>query len=197
AVTKEERVTVKIFRSGFRRVCDREGGSIDWGGAVRLRPADDVIIRVERPLDLDSEGQLVASVLSKKIAAGSTHVVIDMPVGPTAKVRSGGAATALETPLLAVGRSLGLRPVVDRGDGRQPIGRGVGPALEARDVVAVLQRDPLAPADLRERALSLAGAVVDLASGRAAGEGYGLARAALDGGRAWTKFQAICDAQGG
>jgi hypothetical protein len=58
------------------------------GRSVRLIPADDILIQVERPLDLDSEGQLVASVLSKKAAAGSTHVLIDLPAGPTAKVRS-------------------------------------------------------------------------------------------------------------
>ena len=55
----------------MRRVVEREGGCIVWGGAVRLSPADDMLIRVERPLDLDSEGQLVASVLSKKAAAGA------------------------------------------------------------------------------------------------------------------------------
>src|SRR5690606_37058248 len=120
---------VALDLPAIRRVVEREGGCIAWGGAVRLSPADDVIIRVERPLDLDSEGQLVASVLSKKIAAGSTDVVIDMPVGPTAKVRSASAAAALEARLLAVGRALGLRLVVDRGNGSQPIGRGVGPAL--------------------------------------------------------------------
>src|SRR3546814_11629167 len=71
----------------MRRVVEREGGCVVWGGAVRLSPADDTLIRVERALDLDSEGQLVASVLSKKIAAGSTHLVLDLPVGQTAKVR--------------------------------------------------------------------------------------------------------------
>jgi thymidine phosphorylase len=188
---------VALDLPAIRRVVEREGGCIVWGGAVRLSPADDVIIRVERPLDLDSEGQLVASVLSKKHAAGSTHVLIDMPVGPTAKVRNASTAAALEARLLAVGRALGLQVRVQRGDGSQPIGRGIGPALEARDVLAVLQRDPAAPADLRERALVLAGAVVDLVSGRPAGEGYALARATLDDGRAWSKFQSICAAQGG
>ena len=70
----------------MRRTVERTGACIVWGGSVRLSPADDILIRVERPLDLDSEGQLVASVLSKKAAAGSTHVLIDLPVGPTAKV---------------------------------------------------------------------------------------------------------------
>ena len=79
----------------MRRVVEREGGCVVWGGNVRLSPADDVLIRVERPLDFDSDGQLVASVLSKKVSAGSSHVLIDMPVGATAKVRSDAAAESL------------------------------------------------------------------------------------------------------
>ncbi|HKP74919.1 MAG TPA: thymidine phosphorylase, partial [Longimicrobiaceae bacterium] len=142
----------------MRAVVEREGGCVVWGGAVRLSPADDVLIRVERPLDLDSEAQLVASVLSKKVAAGSTHVVIDVPVGLTAKVRTAAAADALGGALREVGAALGLWVDVIRTDGSQPVGRGIGPALEARDVVAVLSGAPDAPADLRERAILLSGA---------------------------------------
>src|SRR3546814_19766650 len=81
----------------MRRVVEREGGCVVWGGAVRLSPADDTLIRVERAHDLDSEGQLVAFVLSKKIAAGSNHLVLDLPVGPTAQVarRRGVGGTGL------------------------------------------------------------------------------------------------------
>ena len=88
----------------IRRVVEREGGCIVWGGAVRLSPADDVLIRAERSLDLDSEGQLIASVVSKKVAAGSTHVVFDLPVGPTAKLRTPQAAESLGR-MLARGRA--------------------------------------------------------------------------------------------
>jgi thymidine phosphorylase len=88
ADTMEVLAPVDLDLPAMRRVVEREGGCIVWGGAMRLSPADDTIIRIERALDLDSEGQLVASVLSKKIAAGSSHVVIDLPVGPTAKVRA-------------------------------------------------------------------------------------------------------------
>ena len=87
ADTMETLAPVDLDVAQIRRVVGRTGGCIAWGGAVRLSPADDVLIRVERPLDLDSPGQLVASVLSKKAAAGATHVLIDMPVGLTAKVR--------------------------------------------------------------------------------------------------------------
>lgn len=181
----------------MRRVVEREGGCIVWGGAVRLSPADDIIIRVERPLDLDSEGQLVASVLSKKAAAGSSHVVIDIPVGETAKVRSHEAAQALSHRFVETGHAIGLTVHTVITDGAQPVGRGIGPALEARDVLAVLRREANAPADLRERALRLAGAVLEFAPGVALGKGMRLAQEILDDGRAWNKFEAICLAQGG
>jgi thymidine phosphorylase len=51
------------------------------GGSLGLAPSDDKIIRVERLLNLDVEPQLIASILSKKIAAGSSRVLIDIPYG--------------------------------------------------------------------------------------------------------------------
>lgn len=197
ADTMETLAPVELSVERMRAVVEREGGCLVWGGRARLSPADDVLIRVERPLDLDGDAQLVASVLSKKLAAGSTHVVIDMPIGPTAKVRSVEAAAALSGRLVNVGAALGLAVEVEPGDGRQPIGRGIGPALEARDVLAVLSRSPSAPADLRERSLKLAGRLLEL--GGAAAPGAGLARATqlLESGAAEQRFEAICAAQGG
>jgi thymidine phosphorylase len=197
ADTMETLAPVELDIAQIRRVVEQENGCIAWGGAVSLSPADDILIRVERPLGLDSDGQMVASVLSKKFAAGSTHVLIDIPVGPTAKVRSQQAAQALGERLATVGRALGitLQPIIT--DGAQPIGRGIGPALEARDVLAVLQNAVGAPDDLRERALLLAGQVLELGGKALAGEGIDMARSVLASGLAWKKFQAICDAQGG
>ena len=180
----------------MRRVVEREGGCVVWGGAMDLSPADDILIGVERPLDFDSDGQLVASVLSKKLAAGSTHVVLDVPVGPTAKVRSAAAARALVDKLTHVGKDVGLSVHAVQTLGTDPVGIGIGPALEARDLLAVLQRASDAPVDLRERALRLAGAVLVL-GGKAKGDGLDEATDILDSGAAWRKFQAICAAQGG
>jgi thymidine phosphorylase len=188
---------VELDTAAMRRVVEREGACLVWGGRARLSPADDVLIRVERPLDLDSPAQLVASVLSKKAAAGATHVLIDLPVGPTAKIRSSGEAERLSCLLSAVGHAAGLEvlPVLTQGD--QPIGRGIGPALEARDAVAVLEGAAEAPPDLRERALLLAGHLLELGGAAPAGNGDALARAVLSDGRAGRKFEAICEAQGG
>lgn len=188
---------VNLDLQAMRRVVEKVGGCIVWGGSVQLSPADDVLIRVSRPLDLDGTAQLVASVLSKKAAAGSERVLIDIPVGPTAKVRSEEAADELGGLLEHVGEAVGLQLRVVRTDGTQPVGRGVGPALEAWDVLAVLQRDSAAPADLRERALLLAGHLLEMGGKAGPGAGYLLAQQALDSGLAWTQFVAICEAQGG
>lgn len=196
ADTMETLAPVTLSLDDMRRVVEREGGCIVWGGSVGLSPADDVLIRVERVLDFDSEAQLVASVLSKKIAAGSTHVLLDMPVGPTAKLRSREGAESLGRRLLAVADAVGLKARVHISDGTHPVGRGIGPSLEARDLVAVLERRADAPDDLRQRALDLAGSLLEL-GGVPVGHGRERARRALDDGSAARKFDAICEAQGG
>ena len=197
ADTMETLAPVNLDIPSMRRVVEREGGCIVWGGSVRLSPADDVLIGVERVLDLDCEGQLIASVLSKKVAAGSTEVIIDIPVGPTAKVRSQESAKALIRNFEEVGTAIGIQVRAISTDGSQPVGRGIGPALEAQDVLAVLRGEEKAPKDLRERALLLAGSLIEFSSNLSDGTGRGLAQAMLDDGSAWKKFQAICEAQGG
>lgn len=197
ADTMETLAPVDLSFEHMRSVVQREGGCIAWGGAVSLSPTDDIVIRVERALDLDSEGQLVASVISKKVAAGSTHVLIDVPIGATAKVRNRQFADRLRDLLVGTGAALGLNVRVLYTDGSQPIGRGIGPGLEARDLLAVFQNDPAAPQDLRERALLLAGTVLTMGGVCSEAEAYHTAEQVLTSGRAWQKFQAICEAQGG
>lgn len=197
ADTMEMLAPVNLSLSEMRRVVEHEHGCIVWGGAVELSPADDILIRIERALDIDSEGQLVASVLSKKAAAGSTHVIIDIPVGGTAKVRSMEDGERLSSLLTWTAQRIGLQLRCVITDGSQPVGRGIGPALEARDLLAVFQNAPEAPGDLRARAIRLAGEVLEIAGIASDGTGGKLAEQTLTDGRAWEKFQAICEAQGG
>jgi len=188
---------VDLTLEHMRKVVEREGGCVVWGGAMALSPADDALIRVEHSLDFDSAGQLAASILSKKISAGSTHLIVDMPVGPTAKVRTAAAAARLASLLGTVGEAVGLKVEVLQTDGTQPVGRGIGPALEARDVLAVLHNQAAAPADLRARSVRLAGAILEFAGHCPASAGTALAESVLASGAALKKFLAICEAQGG
>jgi thymidine phosphorylase len=197
ADTMETMTDVELDISRIRRVVEEEGGCIVWGGAVHLSPADDVFVRIERELDIDVEGQMIASVLSKKVAAGSSHVVIDIPVGPTAKIRDTRTADALAARMEAIGQHFGLFVSCIQTDGSQPVGRGIGPALEAYDVMAVLSNETDAPEDLRARAVRLAGLVLEMGGAAAKGVGPALALQTLRSGKAWEKFQRICEAQGG
>lgn len=188
---------VNLELSTLQEVVKDLGGCLAWGGSINLSPADDILIRIERMLDLDSEGQMVASVLSKKAAAGSTHVLIDIPIGPTAKVRSLEAADLLSEYLIKTGQALNLDVRVMYTDGTQPVGRGIGPALEAHDLLAVLRNKQDAPQDLRTRSLTLAAELLEIAGLCESGKGLTLATSTLDSGQALQKFMAICDAQGG
>ncbi len=197
ADTMEVLAPVDLDLSAMRRVVEKENGCVVWGGSMSLSPADDIFIRIERVLGLDSEGQLVASILSKKIAAGSSHIVIDIPIGPTAKVRNQSMANTLKNYLESVAKELGVEVQVLLSDGSQPVGRGIGPALEAMDVLSVLQNQKEAPQDLKDRALTLAGYVLEFSPQVEWGTGKALAAEILESGQAWKKFQAICEAQGG
>lgn len=196
ADTLETITRVDLDMDEIKQVVEKENGCMAWGGSVKLSPADDILIRVERALDIDSEGQMIASVLSKKSAAGSTHVVIDIPVGKTAKVRTQENAEKLKYYFKVIGTALHLKVRTIITDGSQPVGRGIGPALEAMDVLSVLRNETAAPQDLKERSLLLAGEVLELAGIAKQGEGIIKARNILESGKAYQKFEAICRAQG-
>ena len=197
ADTMETITSVNLTIEEIKKVVEKEGGCFAWGGAVKLSPADDLLIAVEKALDVDSEGQMVASVLSKKVAAGSTHIIIDIPVGPTAKVRTQEEALRLQYFFTAVSQVIGFHIEVIITDGMQPVGRGIGPSLEAMDVLAVLKNEANAPADLKERAITLSAALLKMSGKYAVGTESSAARAILENGEAYIKFKAICEAQGG
>lgn len=196
ADTMEVITNVSLSAEEIKNVVQKEGGCFVWGGTAQLSPADDLLIKVEKALDIDSEGQLIASVLSKKAAAGSTHVVIDIPVGETAKVRGEEMAQKLTEHLETVGKDIGLNVRVVITDGIQPVGRGIGPTLEAIDILKVLKNETDAPMDLMKRALLLAGELIELSGKVGKGKGTETAKEILASGKAYEKFLAICKAQG-
>jgi thymidine phosphorylase len=187
---------VALSPERIRGVVERTGACIVWGGALDLAPADDVLITVERPMGIDTEGQMIASILSKKKTAGATHALIDLPVGRSAKVRSRERGEALAERFREVAQAIGLRVEVVLTEAHAPIGRGVGPRLEALDVLAVLKREPHAPADLREKSLYLAARLLECTGKVSDAGGYRAAQRALDSGAALAKFEEIVEAQG-
>ena len=187
---------VALSTERIHEVVRATGGCIVWGGSLELAPADDVLITVERPMELDTEAQMVASILAKKKTVGATHVLIDIPVGRSAKVRTYAAAEQLANLFRAVAQHIDVHLEVAMTEARAPVGRGIGPRLEALDVLAVLRGEPNAPQDLREKALFIASRILEISGKIAPTMGYREARRILDSGEALRKFSEIVAAQG-
>lgn len=185
---------VSLSAERLQDVVRKTNACLAWGGSLGLAPADDKLIRVERALGLDPPAQLIASILSKKLAAGSTHVLLDIPYGDGAKV-SLEEAQSLKRQFMKMASRLGLHMEVVITDGSQPIGNAVGPVLEILDIYKILRRQS-GPRDLEEKAIFLAGKVLEMVGKAKKGEGEARARKILDSGQALGKFEEIISAQG-
>jgi AMP phosphorylase len=172
------------------KVVDDIGACIVWGGAIDLAPADDLFIRVEYPLSIDP--LLLPSIISKKKAMGSTHVIVDIPTGIGAKIATVNQAEQLAMNFIELGDRLdmGIECVIS--EGGQPIGRAVGPALEAREALEALMGK--GPHDLMDKATDLAGALFEMVG---ESDGKDIAKKILSSGKALEKMREIIGAQGG
>jgi thymidine phosphorylase len=180
-----------------RKVVGAARGCIVWNGKLNHSALDDVMNSITRPLKLDSVRWSVASILSKKVSAGVTHVVVDLPYGPYAKLKTEQQAQETADLLRTVGAALGLTVEAHPSPGDQPIGRGIGPALEVRDVTAVLEDRADAPDDLRDKALTFASRILRWAPGISSdAAAKSRAEELLGSGAAKVAFDRIIDAQG-
>ncbi len=181
---------VNLAIDEIRDVVKKTNGCLVWGGALELAPADDLFIQVEYPLGIDP--LLLPSIMSKKKAIGATHVVIDIPTGSGAKIKSASEAYTLASDFVHLGSHLNMRVECALTFGEQPIGCGIGPALEAREAWNTLMGK--GPRDVYEKAISLAGMLFELV-----GEKNGRAKAeeTLRSGKAEAKLREIIEAQGG
>ncbi len=190
----ETLANVSLSLTELRDIVKKTNACLAWGGTLGLAPADDRLIRIERFLNIDPESQLIASILAKKIAAGSTHILLDIPAGNGAKV-SLREAQKLREKFHILGKRFNLTLKIVITDGTQPIGNGIGPALEMRDVLRVLTRtNP--PRDLEEKSLFLAGIILEMMQKAPRNRGKEYAQKILDSGAAYKKFEEIICAQG-
>jgi AMP phosphorylase len=181
---------VNLSIAEIKKVVEKTNGCLVWGGALELAPADDLFIQIEYPLGIDP--LLLPSIMSKKKAIGATHVVIDIPTGTGAKIRNMTEAYTLASDFVDLGKRLGMTIQCALTFGEQPLGYAVGPALEAREALTTLMGD--GPADLREKAVTLAGMLFEMAGAEG---GRQRAENMLQSGRAERKFREIIEAQGG
>lgn len=179
----------------IKEITERVGGLIAWGGAVKLAPADDILIRVERMLRIDPRCQMLASVMAKKLAVGAEHVLIDIPTGPGAKVENRSEARSLAQSFMELGRRLRVEVEAVITYGGQPLGRTIGPALEAREALETLLGR--GPNSLVEKSVGLAGLMLEMVGIVPTGRGKEVAFEILRSGKGYEKMRQMIEAQGG
>ena len=187
---------VEFSMKELKEIVEKTGACLIWGGSLEIVPADEKIISIEKMLNIDPESQLLASIMSKKLALGAKYILIDIPYGKTAKV-SKEKALQLKGKFEYLGKHFRrkLKVVLTKGD--EPIGHGIGPALEMLDIIKVLNHSEDKPLDLEKKSLFLAGEIFEMCKKARKGEGVELAKEMLYTGKAFEKFKEIVKAQRG
>jgi len=186
---------VSLPMGKIKSITEKIGGVIAWGGAVDLAPADDKIIKIEHPLSLDPEGQVIASVLAKKASVGSKFVVIDLPVGRYVKIKDKDQAIRMAKKFVQVGKEIGITVEAIITNGEEPSGQAFGSALEAKYALEVLEGKRFD--NLAQKSCEIAGVIFEMSGKAKPGKGYEMAKNILQSKKALSKMQEIIKAQGG
>ncbi|MEM4476499.1 MAG: AMP phosphorylase, partial [Desulfurococcaceae archaeon] len=123
ADTMEVLARVDLTADEIKDIARRTKATLAWGGKLNLAPADDIFVSIERKLSIDPWHQMVASILSKKVAMGIDNLVIDIPVGKSAKVQEISQADRLAGLFLNQASRLKMRLKIALTFGGQPVGR--------------------------------------------------------------------------
>jgi AMP phosphorylase len=177
----------------IQKIVKKTNGCLVWGGALDLAPADDAFIKIEHPLGIDP--LLLPSIMSKKKSVGANFLVIDIPTGRGAKIKTTGEAYRLAQEFIKLGKRMDITVQCAATFGEQPLGYGVGPALEAYEALNTLCGKH--SAELVEKATTIAGILLEMVGKAKPGEGKGLAFEILKSGKAEKKMREIIAAQGG
>ncbi len=187
---------IEFSMKEVKQIIKKTNACMVWGGALEMVPADSKIIRVEKMLKIDPKAQLLASIMSKKLALGSKYILIDIPYGKNAKV-SKLKALELKKDFEKLGKYFRKKIKVILTKGDEPIGNGIGPILELIDVIRILDPNKDGPKDLREKSIFLAGEIFELTKKAKKGKGVAMAEEIINSGKAFEKFKEIIKAQKG
>ncbi|HBB76749.1 MAG: hypothetical protein A2186_01125 [Candidatus Levybacteria bacterium RIFOXYA1_FULL_41_10] len=199
---------VTLSKKKIYETVEKTNGCIVWGGSVNIAPADDVIIKVEEVLLFESYDKILISIMAKKIAFGSNHVVIDIPWGDQSKVKKLTDANLLKRKFEILAKRFDIKIEVVMHKTDEPAGRGIGPVLETRESLMVLEQRDDRALDLEARSINLAGHLLELCLESCNKEqkdfvknqyknSFNWASSILQSGLALAKMKEIIKAQGG
>ena len=195
ADTMEVLARVDLSADEIKEIVETVGGVIAWGGGANIASADDRLIQIRRPLRLDPLGMVLSSVMAKKVAVSSKYMVLDLPVGPEAKIHSFNEAKDWEVKFKELGDLLGIKVIGFISNGIQPIGRGIGPVLEAKDVLLTYERG--LSQDLLEKGVEITARLLAFLKKVPVSRARKMAMDQVRSGEAERKLREIIEAQGG
>jgi pyrimidine-nucleoside phosphorylase len=190
---------VHLTLEEFRAILGRVGFAM-MGQTARIAPADKKLYALrDATATVEAIPLIVASIMSKKLAAGLEALVLDVKTGTGAFMADEGDARELAHALVQTGNSCGVRTEALLTDMNQPLGRGVGHAIEVRECIEILRNDTNEGArsvlelsvELAARMVSLSGVESSLEAAREK------VQSALESGAALECFRLNVEEQGG
>ena len=167
------------------------------GQTGNLAPADKLLYALrDVTATVDSIPLIAASVMSKKLAAGSDKIVLDVTTGSGAFMKNTRDAKKLAKHMVAIGNHAGKETVAILTGMEEPLGFAIGNNMEVKEAIEVLKGD--GPEDVKEVSVALAGMMLSLGLENVShSQGKRMAKKVLSSGQAFEKFKEMVQAQGG
>lgn len=167
------------------------------GQTGQITPADKKLYALrDVTATVDNFGLISSSIMSKKLAAGSDAIVLDVKCGDGAFMENQKDAELLAGLMVDIGNDAGRRTVAAITEMGQPLGKAVGNSLEVIEAIETLKGK--GPADITELALKLSGIMVYLGGKAESPEaGMKMTKKAMEDGTGLEKLRSFIEAQGG
>ena len=153
---------VAFNKEQIYKIVDKTNACIVWGGGVNIVPADDELIKIEEPLLFESFDKILVSIMAKKIAFNSNHIIIDLPYGEHVKAHRLSDANILKRKFEYLAEQFKVKILVHIHRVEEPAGRGIGPVLETKEALKILEQREDRPRDLENQSIHLASLLLDL-----------------------------------
>lgn len=192
----ESVMPVALSKEKVYKVVEKTGACMVWGGSLYLAPADDEIINVERSLRIQEFQKVLVSIVAKKIAMGASFVLIDLPYGKGTKIEKPDDLEFLRREFEKLFERFNIKCVTHKRVVKGPDGNGVGPILEMKECLRVLERDEKRSEALEDTVIAMAAEILEGTGKAKSGMGKKVVQDLLDSGKALKKFWDIAKAQG-
>lgn len=188
---------VSFSKEKVLEILRTEKVGILWGGALDSAPADNALIHIEKPLNMDPFPLMIASIICKKMSMGVKKMVLDIPCGKGTKFPTQDDGRKYALRFKEIAKRVGIDCVCLLTSASQPIGHAVGPAIEAREAMRCLKNPEKGSTSLKNKSVELAGILLEMAGKVTEGKGKDMALDILNSGKAYEAMKRIIKAQGG